>query len=363
MSVSLIKPHRAKRNFFFVLVLFLFLLPIKTKFVEASVVVSTSFNQVVQGAELIFEGRVLSKETRPSPINGMPFTYFTFQVNEVIKGYHEYPTIEIGFMGGQVGDLILNVSDMRMPSVSERGIYFVETLSEQQVHPLVGWQQGHYIILTNQASGLDLVIPVEEFAGKSELEMNYAPELEGFKQNISRIMEAAPGHQRELYWDLHEVLIRGEPSAYSLFGASWPGATATIYSTGGDSNATYDSAFVEALNNWNNLSNFVFVDASGYKNPCANPNNYGPPWFSGYSFRSDYCGTAFGGSTLAVNLLWISGSTIAQAGTVFNDAWSWDVHSGSGSNIDFRRVATHEVGHALGLGHDNTYSALMNTTY
>ncbi|MHC4269920.1 MAG: matrixin family metalloprotease [Planctomycetota bacterium] len=48
---------------------------------------------------------------------------------------------------------------------------------------------------------------------------------------------------------------------------------------------------------------------------------------------------------------------------MFNTAFTWDVHNGSGPNIDFKRVATHELGHALGLDHDNTFPALMNTTY
>ena len=159
------------------------------------------------------------------------------------------------------------------------------------------------------------------------------------------------------------VFLCNNSNAYVLFGQSWPDSQATIYSTGGDSSSTFDSAFVEAMNNWNNLSDFQFINASGFKDPCADPNTYGPPRFSGYAFRSDSCGTSFGSSTLAVNWRWTYGITIVQAGTVFNSVWSWDVHSGSSSNIDFRRVATHELGHALGLGHESVNTALMNPFY
>jgi len=161
----------------------------------------------------------------------------------------------------------------------------------------------------------------------------------------------------------HSLLPRNGAFAYVLNGTSWSGSQATMYSTGGNSNATFDSAFVEAMSNWNNLSNFRYLNANGFKDPCADPNFYGPPWFSGYSFRSDSCGASMGSSTLAVNFRWSVGSEIFQAGTVFNTAWSWDVHNGSGSNIDFRRVATHELGHALGLGHESVNSALMNPLY
>ena len=161
----------------------------------------------------------------------------------------------------------------------------------------------------------------------------------------------------------HFLLPRNEAFAYVLNGTSWSGSQATMYSTGGDSNVTFNSAFVEAMRNWNNLSNFRYLNANGFKDPCADPNFYGPPWFSGYSFRSDSCGASMGSSTLAVNLRWTVGGEIVQAGTVFNTALSWDVHSGSGSNFDFRRVATHELGHALGLGHESVNTALMNPSY
>ena len=151
---------------------------------------------------------------------------------------------------------------------------------------------------------------------------------------------------------------------YDLTGSSWPNNQATMYSIGGGSPATFNSAYVQALYNWNGLSNFTYNNASNYMDPCADPNTYGPPWFSGFAFEDDLCGTTFGSGVLAANLQWSSGSTIVQAGTVFNENQPWDIHSGaSDSNYDFRRVATHELGHALGLGHDNTYVALMNTTY
>ncbi len=160
------------------------------------------------------------------------------------------------------------------------------------------------------------------------------------------------------------INISNKVFAYNLSGTRWPGLTATYYSVGGGSNSIFDNAFVEAMNNWDLLSKFVFTNTSGYKDPCWDPNNNpGGPWFNGWEFRNDLCGTSLGGSVLAVNIRWSIGSTIVQAGTVFNSAFTWDIHNGYGFNNDFRRVATHELGHALGLSHDNTFSALMNSTY
>ena len=339
----------------------MFLAPDST---NATTITMTSFEQVAQGSKLIFDGKVLSKETRLSPINDMPFTYFTFEIIDVIKGNYLDQIIELGFMGGRKGSFTLGVSDLRMPEIGERGIYFVENPSEQQANPLFGWHQGHYLVITDNDNSLELVIPKgQELLESNTLELNLVPSVENFKQKVRRILEGSYEFEES-----QEPLFRRESSPYSLFGTSWPNAEATVYSTGGSSNSTFDNAFVEAMNNWNNLSDFSFSNVSGFADPCADPDSYGPPWLTGYAFRDDICGSSFGSSILAVNRYWSNSSgEIIQAGTIFNTVWSWDVHSGSGSSSDFKndfkRVATHELGHALGLGHDNTYSAIMNPIY
>ncbi len=158
---------------------------------KATTILELSFDQVCQGSELIFEGQVISKEPRPSPTDGKPFTYFTFQIIEVIKGSYTGSTVELGFMGGQSGDSTLKMFGMQMPEMGERGIYFVENLSVQQIHPLCGWQQGHCLVISDKQTGQDMVIPVED---KDSVKANSsaltrAPTLEVFKQNIRNVME------------------------------------------------------------------------------------------------------------------------------------------------------------------------------
>jgi len=92
-------------------------------------------------------------------------------------------------MGGRIGELTLEVSDMRMPEVGERGIYFVETLNEQQIHPLFGWQQGHYLVITNQQTGQEMVIPIKQKDIKARSSMlQKGSNLVDFKVNIYNIM-------------------------------------------------------------------------------------------------------------------------------------------------------------------------------
>lgn len=180
-----------KRNILFILFLVLSFALLYTNQTKATTILELSFDQVCQGSELIFEGRVVSKETRPSPTDGNPFTYFTFQIIEVIKGSYTGSTVELGFIGGQSGDSTLKVSGMQMPEVGERGIYFVENLSVQQIHPLCGWQQGHCLVISDKQTGLDMVIPVEnkDSIKANALRLTHAPTLEVFKQNIRNVIE------------------------------------------------------------------------------------------------------------------------------------------------------------------------------
>ena len=174
-----------RRNIFHVLFFALSFALLNAGQVKASTVLKISFEETCEGAELIFEGRVVSKESRLSSTTGNPFTYFTFEIIDIIKGSYPDNTIELGFMGGPKGDYVMAVSDMRMPEIGERGIYFVENLSVQQVHPLCGWHQGHYLVLSDPASDKKRVVPVQ----KDSSAMTVAPTVNEFKQAVRDVME------------------------------------------------------------------------------------------------------------------------------------------------------------------------------
>ena len=112
---------------------------------HASTVLEMSFMEVLTHAQLVFEGRVSAVESRRED-DGMIYTFVRFEVLEVLKGEYAGSTLELRFLGGTVGTARLEVTDMLVPQVAERGIYFVESLSAPQVNPLVGWSQGHFLI-------------------------------------------------------------------------------------------------------------------------------------------------------------------------------------------------------------------------
>ncbi len=116
---------------------------------SASSVLHVSVDEMVSQCQLVFEGHVLASEARLKD-NGQIHTLVTFEITEIIKGEYPDHTITLSFLGGTVGDISMGVSDMEFPQDGERGIYFVESVDREQVHPFYGWSQGHFLVETDE---------------------------------------------------------------------------------------------------------------------------------------------------------------------------------------------------------------------
>lgn len=114
---------------------------------SATTIVGMDIDEVTLDAELIFEGEVILHESRQNSSSGIISTYVTFNIIEVIKGDYSAESIELKFMGGSFNGQIVEVSGLQIPAEGEQGIYFVESVSRDLVNPLLGWSQGHYIIV------------------------------------------------------------------------------------------------------------------------------------------------------------------------------------------------------------------------
>ncbi|MDO9318155.1 MAG: hypothetical protein Q7V56_08145 [Gammaproteobacteria bacterium] len=147
----------------------------------ASTLLQMNFGDVAEGAELIFEGRVLAVEPRQQP-GEMIKTWVTFAVIDVVKGDFAEDEIELSFLGGRLGDRQLEVTDMAIPEVGETGFYFVEALLEAQVNPLLGWDQGRYLIET-QPDG-DTVVTTADHDPVLALEVDTPAAANGQPMNI-----------------------------------------------------------------------------------------------------------------------------------------------------------------------------------
>lgn len=117
--------------------------------VGATTILGIDIDELTADAELIFEGEVILTETREDSRSGIISTYVTFNVVDVMKGDYDAASIELKFMGGAFDGRIVQVSGLQIPQMGEQGIYFVESTSRDLINPLLGWSQGHFIIIVD----------------------------------------------------------------------------------------------------------------------------------------------------------------------------------------------------------------------
>ena len=119
---------------------------------SATTILGMDIDKVAADAEFVFEGTVINSETRQNNNSGIISTYVTFQINDIIKGDYTGNSVELKFMGGVFNGQIVQVSGMRIPEMAEQGIYFVESMSRDLINPLIGWSQGHFIIVDDNGT-------------------------------------------------------------------------------------------------------------------------------------------------------------------------------------------------------------------
>lgn len=137
-----------------------------------------------------------------------------------------------------------------------------------------------------------------------------------------------------------------------------------------DGSADWDTVAEAALNSWNAvLSAVVFQPARDAAVEAASQDGT-----NNVIWGSDVYGEPFGEGVLAITLTiyTIPDNATVETDVVFNRAIAWNSYRGDlrrtadgGTLYDLQRVALHEFGHALGLGHPDDHgqvvTAIMNS--
>jgi hypothetical protein len=164
---------------------------------------------------------------------------------------------------------------------------------------------------------------------------------------------------------LSTVIFASSANAYQLEGQKWPRPTTTFYVDISGANGLWNTSFETAMYSWGADTVFTYNIVRGvYEDPC-------DPYEgrNGVDFGSTFCGEAWGGTTLAITQRWFLGATLTQTDIVFNKNESWNVYSTAWQSwpwfgvSDFQRVAVHELGHALGLDHEDSGVPTIMKTY
>ena len=160
--------------------------------------------------------------------------------------------------------------------------------------------------------------------------------------------------------------------SFEFKGNKWIGAETTIYANlKGISNSgmPWGSAVKQAMNEWNTKTNFHFDLVSEYRDPCVRDG------FNSLTFAKDMCGVSFNDSTLAVTVLkykeqQLGPNAIVEADIYIKESIPFDIYDGpriklglAQSPVDFGRTVLHELGHVIGLDHEERESAIMQPEY
>lgn len=119
-------------------------------------VIAPSFEQLVGRADLVFTGQAVAQRAEWKDINGRNsiVTLITFRVEQVHKG-QAGRTVTLQFLGGQVGDVALEVAEMPKFGAGERAVLFVEG-NGASVSPIIGFYHGRFP-LRKDATGRDSI--------------------------------------------------------------------------------------------------------------------------------------------------------------------------------------------------------------
>jgi hypothetical protein len=159
---------------------------------------------------------------------------------------------------------------------------------------------------------------------------------------------------------------------FEISGSKWIGASVDYYVNLIGSSGTgiaWNTAFIQAINDWNTETVFNFNVIPEYKDPCVSDE------LNSVAFLKDICGLEYNDSAMAVTIVryerQLLGPPAIVEGDIFvNSNIEYDIYDRDSASpnpfykkFDFKRSVLHELGHVIGLDHEEVNQAVMQPKY